>query len=124
MIQERTPVHSKADLSTVSRAAGGADSPSPAVLSAPMQETQDADALVLAFLNDVAAHPESGIAERYKRLGISVRQGQTLKFRLLEVEMIEDREELTATGRIRKIRLMEKGQRFLARAGAGTLSPA
>ena len=37
-----------------------------------------------AFLNDVVAHPECGIAERYKRLGISVRQGQKLKFRLLE----------------------------------------
>ena len=74
------------------------------------------DDLVLAFLKDVAAHPESGIAERYKRLGVSVRQGQKVKFRLLEAHMIEDHEELTRTGRIRKIRLTDKGRRLIAKA--------
>jgi len=76
------------------------------------------DDLALAFLRDVEAYPECGIAERYKRLGISVRQGQKLKFRLLEAGMIEDHEELTPTGRIRKIRLMEKGQHFVATFGS------
>lgn len=67
----------------------------------------------------MATHPESGIAERYMRLGISVRQGQKLKFRLLEASLVEDHEELTRTGRIRKIRLMEKGQRFLSKTSPG-----
>jgi hypothetical protein len=81
------------------------------------------DNLALAFLRDVEAYPESGIAERYKRLGISVRQGQKLKFRLLEAQMIEDHEELTPTGRIRKIRLMEKGQHFVAAFGSNHPAP-
>ena len=78
----------------------------------------DKDQLALAFLRDVVVHPECGIAERYKRLGISVRQGQKLKFQLLEATMIEDHEEFTHTGRIRRIQLTEKGRHFTAKAGA------
>jgi hypothetical protein len=71
------------------------------------------DGLVLAFLSDIASYADSGVALRYKRLGMSVRQGQKAKVRLLESGLIEDQEELTHVGRIRKIRLTEKGQRFL-----------
>ena len=60
-------------------------------------------------------NPESGIAERYKRLGISVRQGQKLIFLLLEAGLIEDHEEFTRVGRLRKIRLTEKGRTFLSK---------
>ena len=73
----------------------------------------ETDDFVAAFLNDVVAHPECGIAERYKRLKISVRQGQKLKLRLLEAGMIEDHAEFTQTGRIRKIKLTSTGERFL-----------
>ena len=94
--------------------------PSPASVPPSRSGTDD---LMAAFLNDVAAHPESGIAERYKRLSISVRQGQKLKFRLLEAGMIEDREELTRTGRIRRIQLTEKGRHFVATFGSNHPAP-
>jgi predicted transcriptional regulator len=81
------------------------------------------DDLALAFLRDVEAYPECGIAERYKRLGISVRQGQKLKFRLLEADLIEDHEELTHTGRIHKMRLTTKGRHFIATFGSNHRAP-
>jgi hypothetical protein len=84
----------------------------PVPISAP--STSGTDAAVRAFLLDVVAHPDSGIAGRFKRLGISVRQGQKLKFRLLEAGLIEDHEELTRTGRLRKIQLTAKGRGFLS----------
>ena len=43
------------------------------------QKTTAAETLELAFLRDVHDYPDSGIAQRYKRLGISVRQGQKIK---------------------------------------------
>ena len=64
----------------------------------------------LLFLQDVFSHPESGIAGRYKRLGISVRQGQKLKVRLVEEGFILETLETTRTGSIRVIRLTEKGE--------------
>jgi len=66
--------------------------------------------LYARFLRDVKDNPDSGVAERYKRLGISVRQGQKLKARLVQDSMIEEYEERTPTGRIRVIRLSEKGE--------------
>jgi DNA-binding MarR family transcriptional regulator len=61
-------------------------------------------------------HPDSGVAARYKRLGLSVRQGQKLKARLASAGLIGEQEEATKTGRIRRIRLTDKGRRLLARA--------
>jgi len=66
--------------------------------------------LYVRFLQDVKENPGSGVAERYKRLGISVRQGQKLKARLAQDGMIEEYEERVPTGRIRVIRLSEKGE--------------
>ena len=57
------------------------------------------------FLQDVREYPESGIGERYRRLGISVRQGQRLKAQLVEKGLIEEAEKKTKTGRLRVIRL-------------------
>ena len=68
----------------------------------------------LAFLADAAAFPESGVAERYKRLGLSVRQGQKLKDSLVEQGMIEESIEVTFKGKTRVIRLTEKGRLALA----------
>ena len=73
------------------------------------------DSLVVEFLRDVHDNPESGIAERYKRLGLSVRQGQKLKARLSQKGMIEEHEERTSTGRIRRIRLTEKGDEVVSK---------
>jgi len=60
------------------------------------------------FLEDVKNHPESGIAARYRRLGISVRQGNKLKARLMEKGLIEEDMLTTDTGRRKVIRLSEK----------------
>jgi len=63
------------------------------------------------FLQDVREYPDSGIAERYRRLGISVRQGQKLKLKLVEKGLIEEAKKKTKTGRLRVIRLAgEDGQ--------------
>jgi hypothetical protein len=63
------------------------------------------------FLQDVREYPESGIGERYHRLGISVRQGQRLKAELAGKGLIEEAEKKTKTGRLRVIRLTgEDGQ--------------
>jgi len=68
----------------------------------------------IEFLKDVQEYPDSGIASRYKRLGLSVRQGQKLKSSLLEQGFIEEDKESTKTGRLNIIRLTEKGRIFLS----------
>ncbi len=63
----------------------------------------------LAFLLDIKDYPDSGIAARYKRLGLSVRQGQKLKAQVLQQSFIEETIETTKTGRIIAITLTNKG---------------
>jgi len=70
----------------------------------------------IAFLKDVHEYPESGIAARYKRLGLSVRQGQKLIAKLLEQGLIEQHQETTKTGRMKVVRLTEKGMALLSKA--------
>ncbi len=70
--------------------------------------------LELVFLRDVQDYPDSGIAIRYKRLGISVRQGQKIKAQALEKQLTEDWIESTNTGRITRIRLTKKGIALLS----------
>jgi len=81
-----------------------------------LQKTQfdPGNGLYARFLRDVKDNPDSGVAERYKRLGISVRQGQKLKARLAQDGMIEEYEKRVPTGRIRVIRLSEKGERSVS----------
>jgi hypothetical protein len=84
------------------------------------KQTMDANAKPVevaetAFLRDVLENPESGIAARYKRLDLSVRQGQKLKSKLLIKELIEENQETTRTGRLRVIRLTEKGNALLSK---------
>ena len=68
------------------------------------------------FLSTLSGQfPESGIAERYKRLGISVRQGQKVKNKTLKDELIKEHTETIRTGRIKIIRLIEKGRSFLSK---------
>jgi hypothetical protein len=71
----------------------------------------------VAFLRDVLAYPESGVAARYKRLEISVRRGQKLKARLTQQFLVEEHEDRTSMGRIRTIRLTEKGRHLLEKHG-------
>jgi predicted transcriptional regulator len=70
--------------------------------------------LEVAFLRDVQDNPDSGVAARYKRLGLSGRQGQKLKTSLLEEGLIAEHLETTHNGRRMTIRLTEKGERTLS----------
>ncbi|MCA9443500.1 MAG: DUF87 domain-containing protein, partial [Candidatus Omnitrophica bacterium] len=80
-------------------------SPIPVPVSPPAPLEAALDNLALIFLKDIADHPDSGVANRYKRMGISVRQGQKLKARLVEEGLIEDRLETTEKGTKRVVRL-------------------
>ena len=71
----------------------------------------------IGFLTDVASYPESGVAARYKRLGISVRQGQRLKAYLVAGELIEEEETRTSSGKLVRIRLTEKGMAYIRASG-------
>lgn len=68
----------------------------------------------IAFLRDIQKYPESGVAARYKRLGLSVRQGQKLISKLFETSLIKQHQETTKNGRLRVIRLTEKGKELLS----------
>ena len=72
--------------------------------------------LEMAFLEDVQDHPDSGVAARYKRLGLSARQGQKLKFKMAEQGLIAERLETTVVGRLAVIELSEKGKETLSQA--------
>lgn len=72
------------------------------------------DDSVLAFLKDIQQHPDSGIAERYKRLEISVRQGQKLKIKTLEKGLVEESTRTIKTGRLKVIQLTQKGRAVLS----------
>ncbi len=67
-----------------------------------------------AFVMDILKQPDSGIAQRYKRLGISVRQGQKIKDRLCREKWIQESEEITAMGRKKILSLLPKAQEFLS----------
>ena len=64
----------------------------------------------IALLHDVERYPDSGIAERYKRLGLSVRQGQRIKNALIDQELIREELQTIRTGKLRVIRLTEQGR--------------
>lgn len=68
----------------------------------------------LTFLKDVQEYPESGIAARYKRIGLSVRQGQKLKAKLLRENLFEEEEIYNKIGRLRRIGLTARGRQKLA----------
>ncbi len=71
----------------------------------------------IAFLKDVVDNPDSGVAARYKRLGLSGRQGQKVKTRLLDQGLIDEELGTTHAGRLTTIRLTEQGKRLLLNAG-------
>jgi hypothetical protein len=65
------------------------------------------------FLMDILLHPDSGIAQRYKRLSISVRQGQKLKDRLCREGLIAESEAINTAGRKKILVLLPKGKASL-----------
>jgi hypothetical protein len=80
--------------------------------STPGPENQTLKNLEISFLKDVQEYQDSGIAARYKRLGLSVRQGQKLKTKLLDQGLIEEQMETTHAGRLATIQLTEQGKRL------------
>ncbi len=74
------------------------------------------NSLEIAFLKDVADYPDSGVAARYKRLGLSGRQGQKLKTKLLEQGLVEEQLVTTPAGRLMTINLTEQGRQRLSNA--------
>jgi hypothetical protein len=86
----------------------------PALYPQASAPAQVVDPQVLAFLSDVQTYPESGVAARYRRLSVSVRQGQKLKDKLVERGLIQEHEKRTLIGRLRVIRLTEKGELVLS----------
>ena len=72
------------------------------------------DSSIHAFLQNILKYPESGIAQRYKRLGVSVRQGQKLKNSMLQEGLIEEHLKTTKIGRLKMIQITEKGNKLLS----------
>ena len=82
--------------------------------SLPHSQLAIPNAQEVAFLSDIQRYPDSGVAARYKRLGLSVRQGQKLKAQLLKDGLIDDHTDITKTGRLTTIRLTEHGKQLLS----------
>jgi hypothetical protein len=68
-----------------------------------------------ALLLEIAAHPFSGVVERYRRLGVSRRNGDTIKKSLIEEELIEPVSILTRSGRMVLLDITEIGWQYLSR---------
>lgn len=62
------------------------------------------------FLQDIITYPASGIAERYHRLKVSVRQGEKLKDHLIAQHLIFQELQTTSRGRVRVLRLTDSGR--------------
>ena len=78
-----------------------------------VSESKSKDELLQAFLDDIRQYPDSGIAQRYKRLETSVRQGQKIKAKALNQGLIEEQIQTTKTGRIKVISLTKKAETLL-----------
>jgi len=74
--------------------------------SAPGPECESMGKVEVEFLKDVEEYPDSGVAARYKRLGLSVRQGQKVKARLVEKDLIHEEDIRTPKGKVRSISLV------------------
>jgi hypothetical protein len=72
-----------------------------------------------ALLQDVERYPDSGIAERYKRLGLSVRQGQKAKNTLVDSGLVVEEVQATRVGKLRVLGLTEQGRLRLSEIADG-----
>ena len=70
-----------------------------------------------AFLEDVLRHPDDGVKERYKRLGLSAGKGNRIKEQLLDQGWLET--QVVELGRTRKVllRLAKAGKEALGLDG-------
>ena len=92
------------------------DRPEMANPSAPASPLLGLDDVGSKFLKDVEQYPDSGVAARYKRLGLSGRQGQKIKTKLLQEGFVQEQLETTRTGRRMMVRLTEAGEQLLSQA--------
>jgi len=69
------------------------------------------------FLEDVMKYRTSGISERYKRLGLSVDEGNRIKNYLLSSNIIISSDVSTGRGRIKYLELSRKGKELLSKMG-------
>ena len=81
-------------------------------------EPKNKDEPLFAFLKDIQQYPDSGIAQRYKHLDISVRQGQNIKAKALNQGLIEEQIQTTKTGRIKVINLTKTADALLGQNGS------
>lgn len=65
------------------------------------------------FLEDIALVPCSTVTARYKRLGLSGRQGDKIKHSLLDKRLVSEDERITPNGRTKVIRLTEETKKVL-----------
>ncbi|MCB9852794.1 MAG: ATP-binding protein [Phycisphaerales bacterium] len=66
-----------------------------------------------ALMMDIADFPKSGVAERYRRLGLSVRLGQKIKEELVSRHLIQEEIQTTSRGKTRVVRLTDQGRLML-----------
>lgn len=66
------------------------------------------------FLRDIALLPNSGVAARYHRCGLSGRQGDKIKRLLLEKGYIQEQEVISDKGKSKALQLSEKGRNVLS----------
>ncbi len=75
------------------------------------EASSGAPTMEAVFMEDVVKYPESGIVERYKRLGFkSVRQGEKVKNWLVERGLVREEVRYTSRGRVRALSLSDKGR--------------
>lgn len=70
-----------------------------------------------SLLVDVAEHPYSGVVERYKRLQVSRRKGNTWKEGAIAQGLLETVDIPTPSGRIVLLQLTHNGRKFLVERG-------
>jgi hypothetical protein len=69
------------------------------------------------LLEDIAAHPLSGVVERYRRLGMSRRRGNALKEQAATKDYLVSTEIPTKSGRVVILELAEEGKRRIRDLG-------
>ena len=100
-----------ADRNVLHNQAAQIEPPPQKVLTIELNEREE------ALLLEIASHPFSGVVERYRRLRISRRNGDTIKKSLIEKELIEPVSILTRSGRMVLLDITDIGWQHLSRIG-------
>lgn len=71
----------------------------------------------ISFIMDVVKNPFIGIANRYKRLNVSTRNGNAIKELLIKKELIREKQIVIRSGRIILLELTKKGEKMAKKSG-------